>query len=278
MTALWSGVELSAALNAAPSKPPSTTVSGVSIDSRTLQAGDLFFAIRGEAHDGHDHVARAFEAGAAATVVSRERAHELAAFGPVFAVADTLKAMEALGVAARSAFEGEDRRGDRFGRQDHGQGDAARDADSLRRDACFSGFLQQSLGRAADARANAGARPLRRVRDGHESRGRNHAAHPHGAAARSLCDDDRPGPHRISRLDRSDRRREGGDLPWPRASRNSGLESRRPAIRTPGESRRGSRRAGPELWPRRGLRCSASRCGGDRGRLAREGACARPRR
>ncbi|MFZ0605078.1 MAG: Mur ligase domain-containing protein, partial [Roseiarcus sp.] len=52
MTALWRGVELSAALNAAPSKPPSTTVSGVSIDSRTLQAGDLFFAIRGEAHDG----------------------------------------------------------------------------------------------------------------------------------------------------------------------------------------------------------------------------------
>jgi UDP-N-acetylmuramoyl-tripeptide--D-alanyl-D-alanine ligase len=102
MTALWSGVELSAALSAAPSKPPSTTVSGVSIDSRTLQAGDLFFAIRGDAHDGHDHVARAFEAGAAATVVSRERAHELAAFGPVFAVADTLKAMEALGVAARA--------------------------------------------------------------------------------------------------------------------------------------------------------------------------------
>ena len=39
MTALWSGVELSAALSAAPSKPPSTTVSGVSIDSRTLASG-----------------------------------------------------------------------------------------------------------------------------------------------------------------------------------------------------------------------------------------------
>ena len=101
MTALWSGVELSAALGAAPSKPPSVAVSGVSIDSRTLQAGDLFFAIKGDAHDGHDHVARAFEADAAAAVVSRERAPELAAFGPVFAVADTLKAMEAVGLAAR---------------------------------------------------------------------------------------------------------------------------------------------------------------------------------
>ena len=102
MTALWSQAELTAALGAAPSAPLSAAVSGVSIDSRTLEAGDLFFAIRGDAHDGHDHVARAFEAGAAAAVVSRERAHELAAFGPVFAVEDTLKAMERLGVAARA--------------------------------------------------------------------------------------------------------------------------------------------------------------------------------
>ncbi len=38
MTALWSEVELSAALGAAPSTPLSATVSGVSIDSRTLAA------------------------------------------------------------------------------------------------------------------------------------------------------------------------------------------------------------------------------------------------
>ncbi len=82
--------------------PLSAAVDGVSIDSRTLEAGDLFFAIKGDAHDGHDHVARAFEAGAAAAVVSRERARELAALGPVFAVDDTLKAMERLGVAARA--------------------------------------------------------------------------------------------------------------------------------------------------------------------------------
>ena len=74
MTALWTQAELSAALGAAPSAPPSAAVGGVSIDSRTLEPGDLFFAIRGDAHDGHDHVARAFEAGAAAAVVSRERA------------------------------------------------------------------------------------------------------------------------------------------------------------------------------------------------------------
>jgi UDP-N-acetylmuramoyl-tripeptide--D-alanyl-D-alanine ligase len=101
MTALWTQTELSAALGAAPSAGLSVPVTGVSIDSRTLEAGDLFFAIRGDAHDGHDHVARAFEAGSAAAVVSRERA-PLAALGPVFAVDETLEAMERLGVAARA--------------------------------------------------------------------------------------------------------------------------------------------------------------------------------
>jgi UDP-N-acetylmuramoyl-tripeptide--D-alanyl-D-alanine ligase len=102
MSALWSHAELSVALGAASTGRLSTTIGGVSIDSRTLEAGDLFFAIKGDAHDGHDHVARAFEAGAAAAVVSRERAPALAALGPVFAVEDTLAAMARLGVAARA--------------------------------------------------------------------------------------------------------------------------------------------------------------------------------
>ncbi len=102
MTALWIQAELGAALGTEPSEPPNTPVNGVSIDSRTLEAGDLFFAIKGDAHDGHDHVGRAFEAGASAAVVSRERAHELASLGSVFAVDDTLKSMESLGLAARA--------------------------------------------------------------------------------------------------------------------------------------------------------------------------------
>ena len=102
MIALWSEAELIAAFRAAPSAPLSSAVGGISIDSRTLEPGDLFFAIRGDAHDGHDHVARAFEAGAAAAVVSRERAPQLAALGAAFAVEDTLNAMERLGAAARA--------------------------------------------------------------------------------------------------------------------------------------------------------------------------------
>jgi len=101
MTALWSPAELIAALGAQTSAPLSTTVEGVSIDSRTLSAGDLFIAVKGDAHNGHDHVARAFEAGAAAAVVARDRVGPLAELGPLFAVDDTVRAMERLGVAAR---------------------------------------------------------------------------------------------------------------------------------------------------------------------------------
>ena len=45
---------------------------GVSIDSRTTKAGDLFVALKGPVHDGHDHVAAAFAAGAVAALVSRQ--------------------------------------------------------------------------------------------------------------------------------------------------------------------------------------------------------------
>src|SRR5260370_21503394 len=45
-------------------------VAGVSIDSRTIRAGELFLAIHGPRHDGHDHVAGALERGAIAAVVA----------------------------------------------------------------------------------------------------------------------------------------------------------------------------------------------------------------
>ena len=42
------------------------------MDTRTLQPGDLYFALRGPNHDGHDYVAAAMERGAAAAVVDRQ--------------------------------------------------------------------------------------------------------------------------------------------------------------------------------------------------------------
>jgi len=67
---------------------------GVGTDTRTLQPGMLFVALRGERHDGHDHVAAAAERGAAGAVVERELDTPL----PQLVVLDT---QAALGELAR---------------------------------------------------------------------------------------------------------------------------------------------------------------------------------
>ena len=67
----WMAAEFapgSAAFHARGGEPASA--SGYSIDSRTVQRGDLFFAIHGEHFDGHDFVESAIEAGAAAAVIA----------------------------------------------------------------------------------------------------------------------------------------------------------------------------------------------------------------
>ncbi len=72
---------------------------GYSIDSRTIARGELFFAVRGERHDGHDFVAAAFERGAVAAVVSRARVASLpdaALAHPLLIAEDPLAAMQML--------------------------------------------------------------------------------------------------------------------------------------------------------------------------------------
>ncbi len=73
-------------------------VAGVSIDSRAVRPGELFFAIRGPRHDGHSFVADALAGGALAGVVARERAGEYpeAVRARVFAVEDTLASIQQL--------------------------------------------------------------------------------------------------------------------------------------------------------------------------------------
>ncbi|MGB1510312.1 MAG: Mur ligase family protein, partial [Paracoccaceae bacterium] len=73
--------------------------SGVSIDTRTLQKGDLFIALKAE-RDGHDFVAQAFSKGAAAAMVSRIPAG-VNKDAPLLVVADVQTALERLGAAAR---------------------------------------------------------------------------------------------------------------------------------------------------------------------------------
>ncbi|MFP5228752.1 MAG: UDP-N-acetylmuramoyl-tripeptide--D-alanyl-D-alanine ligase [Acidobacteriota bacterium] len=84
--------------------PESVAATGYSIDSRTLQAGDLFFAIRGERFDGHDFLAAAFERGACAAVVGRDRVATLApqtGSHPLLTTGDVLAALQHLAAAVR---------------------------------------------------------------------------------------------------------------------------------------------------------------------------------
>jgi UDP-N-acetylmuramoyl-tripeptide--D-alanyl-D-alanine ligase len=69
-------------------------VQGISIDSRSLEPGDLFVALTGET-DGHAYVAQALAKGAAGVLASRP------VQGPAIIVDDTLRALERLGLAAR---------------------------------------------------------------------------------------------------------------------------------------------------------------------------------
>ncbi|MBY6240734.1 UDP-N-acetylmuramoylalanyl-D-glutamyl-2,6-diaminopimelate--D-alanyl-D-alanine ligase [Methylosinus sp. Sm6] len=98
---LWSGLGLVGALRARVSGGLPRDVSGISIDTRTLAPGDLFFAIKGEARDGHEFVAGAFERGAAGAVVDEAHAGALAGLAPLYVVKDVQEALERLGARAR---------------------------------------------------------------------------------------------------------------------------------------------------------------------------------
>jgi UDP-N-acetylmuramoyl-tripeptide--D-alanyl-D-alanine ligase len=79
-------------------------VGGCSIDSRTVGAGELFFAVRGDRHDGHDFVEAALRRGAVAAVVSRARASTLpdaVLAVPLLIAEDPLIALQALAATVR---------------------------------------------------------------------------------------------------------------------------------------------------------------------------------
>ncbi|MCH8154219.1 MAG: UDP-N-acetylmuramoylalanyl-D-glutamyl-2, 6-diaminopimelate--D-alanyl-D-alanine ligase, partial [Proteobacteria bacterium] len=104
-----SGVPLWTAARAAEAADGRSTAqwaaSGVSIDSRSLERGDLFVALEGPNFDGHDFIAKAFERGAAAALSHRRPEVSgptgLGGPGPLLLVEDTMVALRRLGQAAR---------------------------------------------------------------------------------------------------------------------------------------------------------------------------------
>jgi len=85
---------------------PDAIVTGWSVDSRTVEPGDLFFALRGAVNDGHAYVAEVLEKGAAAAVVE-ESAGQFGGGERVLRVEDTLRALQELAAWARREWGGD---------------------------------------------------------------------------------------------------------------------------------------------------------------------------
>ena len=98
MSVLWTAAEAAAATGGEARGDWSAT--GVSIDTRSIGAGDLFVALKDQ-RDGHDFVAAALEKGAAAAMVSRIPGG-VRADAPLLIVDDVLAALGALGRAGRA--------------------------------------------------------------------------------------------------------------------------------------------------------------------------------
>jgi UDP-N-acetylmuramoyl-tripeptide--D-alanyl-D-alanine ligase len=83
--------------------PAPAPIAGWSVDSRTISAGELFFALRGPAHDGHDYVEAAFGRGAVGAIVERPFDRR----GSALVVPDVQQALERLASWARGQWDGQ---------------------------------------------------------------------------------------------------------------------------------------------------------------------------
>jgi UDP-N-acetylmuramoyl-tripeptide--D-alanyl-D-alanine ligase len=97
----WTLEAMAAAMRASRAGPLPAAVRGLSIDSRSIEPGEAFFAIQGENRDGHDFVAAALERGAALAVVSREKQSAMPSRAPLLVVSDVLAALRDLASGAR---------------------------------------------------------------------------------------------------------------------------------------------------------------------------------
>ncbi|MDK1490278.1 UDP-N-acetylmuramoylalanyl-D-glutamyl-2,6-diaminopimelate--D-alanyl-D-alanine ligase [Sinorhizobium sp. 7-81] len=102
MNWLWTSSDLLAAMNGRPVGNLPEGIAGISIDSRTINKGEAFFAIKGDRVDGHDYAGIALANGAALLVVSEGKIPALGRLiAPMIVVDDVLEALIRLGCAAR---------------------------------------------------------------------------------------------------------------------------------------------------------------------------------
>ncbi|MBM3528885.1 MAG: UDP-N-acetylmuramoylalanyl-D-glutamyl-2,6-diaminopimelate--D-alanyl-D-alanine ligase [Alphaproteobacteria bacterium] len=106
MNDLWTVDAMARAMGAAKHGALPQAVPGLSIDTRTVKPWEAFFAIKGDARDGHEFVEAALKAGAGLAVVANDRRAALPPKAPLLAVPDVLEGLTALSRAARARCNG----------------------------------------------------------------------------------------------------------------------------------------------------------------------------
>jgi len=104
--ALWTIDAMASAMSAERQGPLPPSVSGLSIDSRSIAPGEAFFAIHGDRRDGHEFVPAALAAKAALAIVAADRRAQLPSDAPLLAVPDVLASLRDLASAARARIQG----------------------------------------------------------------------------------------------------------------------------------------------------------------------------
>ena len=109
-SALWTIDAMASAMGAERQEPLQgplpASVTGLSIDSRSIAPGEAFFAIHGDHRDGHEFVAAGLAAKAAVAVVAAARRAQFPSDAPLLVVPDVLAGLRDLAAAARARMHG----------------------------------------------------------------------------------------------------------------------------------------------------------------------------
>ena len=99
---LWTVEAMAQAMGAGRAGALPASISGISIDSRSIGRGEAFFAIQGDARDGHDFVAAALANGAGLAVIAAAKREAFPKDAPLLIVPDVLEGLRDLARASRA--------------------------------------------------------------------------------------------------------------------------------------------------------------------------------
>ena len=226
MSALWTVEAMATAMAAERHGALPQSISGISIDSRTIAPGEAFFALQGDHRDGHEFVAAALAAKAGLAVVAADRRGQFPEHAPLLVVPDVLAALRDLAAAARARTAakviGVTGSVGKTSTKEALRLALAKDGETHASVASYNNHwgVPLSLARLPARRA------LRGARNGHESCRRDRAA---VAARPPACrgdHDHRAGASGILRHADQDRRRQGRDFSRTRARRRRRAQPR----------------------------------------------------